>query len=129
MNVDVITLKQTPRLNQMNIDLEASIRLAMEMEWLVKKNYCTCKVTSVLRYKHNPTDDQPSAYAIELEADYSKGRIEEEVGIVKRDDVLDLLWEMMSNGPYKIRVITDGKQIFDARHFDDHIVEMNHRFP
>ena len=52
----------------MNIDLEVSIRLAMEMEWLAKKNYGTCKVTSVLRYKHNSTDDQLCAYAIELEA-------------------------------------------------------------
>ena len=47
---------------------------------------------------------------------------------VKRDDVLDLLWEMMSNGPYKIRVITDGKQVCDARHFGEYVVEMNRRF-
>lgn len=97
------------------------------MDWLVRKNYCKCKVTSVLRYKFKPTDDKPSAYAIELEADYTKERIEEVIGSMDCEAGSEMMREIMSNGPYKIRVITDGKQIFDSRHFDDHIVEMNRR--
>jgi len=127
VNVAVITLNQTPMANQLNLDLEASIKLATEV--VARKNYCKCKVTSVLRYKHKPTDDQPSAYAIEFETDYTSARIEEAVERMgDSEDGADMMREIMSNGPFKIRVLTDGKEIFDWRHFDDHIVEMNRRF-
>ena len=104
------------------IDLQASIKKAME--FVAPRNFCKCKVTSVLKYKLKPTDEAPSAYAIELEADYSDQKIEEEVGHLESDSMLR---EMMSNGPFRIRVVTDGQKIFEAGHFDDYIVELMHR--
>ena len=97
------------------------------MKFVAPQKYCKCKVTSVLKYKRKPTDEAPTAYAIELEADYSDERIEDAVSNSGSDAGPDILRDMMSNGPFRIRVVTDGQQIFDARHFDDYIAELENR--